>query len=57
MFSQLAVLDAMYFSFVELSATEVCFLLNQDIKVDSKLKKHLEVLFMFVALPAQFEFV
>jgi len=35
---QLAVLAAMYSAFVEQSATEVCFMLNQGIIVDSKLK-------------------
>ena len=55
MASQLAIPTAMYFAFVELSAMEVCFLLNQDIITDPKLKQHHWVLFLFVALPAQFE--
>jgi hypothetical protein len=43
--SQLAKLVAMYSASAELSATEVCFLLNQEITTDPKLKQHLEVLF------------
>jgi hypothetical protein len=57
MVSQLALLAAMYFASIELSAMEVFFLLNQDIMVDFKLKKHLEVLFLSVAFLSQFEFV
>jgi hypothetical protein len=53
MASQLAVLVAMYSVSVELSAMEFCFFLNQDIIIDPKLKKHPEVLFLFVALPTQ----
>jgi hypothetical protein len=38
MASQLAVLVAMYSTFVELSATEVCFLLNHDIIAEPQAK-------------------
>jgi hypothetical protein len=50
MAAQLIVLAAMYYTSGELSATELYFLLNQDIIVDLKLKQHLEVLFLSVAL-------
>jgi hypothetical protein len=46
----------MYYVSLELSAMKFCFLLNQDIIVDPKLKQHLEVLFLFVALSTQSEF-
>jgi len=55
MASQLPILVAMYFAFAKLSAMEVCFPLNQGIIVEPKLKQHLEVPFMFVALPTQSE--
>jgi hypothetical protein len=47
----------MYSASVEPSATEVCFLLNQDIIVDPKLKQHPQVLFLSIALPPQSESV
>jgi hypothetical protein len=53
MASQLAILVAIYFASVELSATKVYFLLNHVIIVDPKLKKHPEVLFLSMELPAQ----
>jgi hypothetical protein len=51
MASQLAILVAMYFASPKLSATEVCFLLNQDIIAKPELKQHPEVFFLFIALP------
>ena len=57
MASQLAILATIYFASVELSAMEVCFWLNQDIITDPKLKKHLEVLFVFDALPSQYVYI
>ena len=56
MASQLAIMAAMYFASVELSAMEVCFLLNQDIIVDPEIMQHPKVLFLSIALPPQFEF-
>ena len=47
---------AMYYASVELSATEDCFLLNQEIIPDPRLKQHPEVLLRFVELPVQSEF-
>ena len=48
-------LAAIYSASVILSATEVCFLLNQDIIVDPKLKQQPETLFLSTALRAQSE--
>jgi hypothetical protein len=55
MASQLVVLPTIYSAFAKLSATKVCFLLNQAIIVDPKLNQHVEVLFLFVVLLAQSE--
>lgn len=57
MVSQLAILATIYSASTMLSAMKVCFLQNQDIIFDPKVKRHPEVLFLSDALPAQFEFV
>ena len=43
----------MYYASIVLNATEVCFLLHQETTEDPKVKQHLKVLFLFIALPAQ----
>src|SRR5713226_8338196 len=53
--SQLAEQAATYSASVVLSATQDCFLLNQEITPDPILKQHPEVLFLSMALPAQSE--
>lgn len=45
----------MYSVFAELSATEVYFLLNQEITIEPKLKQHPKVFFQSTALPAESE--
>ena len=46
MASQVAKLAAMYFASVKLSAINLCFLSNQDIIPNPKLKQHIEVHFL-----------
>ena len=53
--SQIADQVATYFASDVLSAMQEYFLLNQEITPDPILKQHLEVLFLSMALPAQFE--
>ena len=48
---------AMYSTLAVLSATLVCFLLNHHITVEPKFKQHLEVLFLSLTFPTQFESV
>jgi hypothetical protein len=48
---------AIYFSYVVLSATDLCFLLAHDIIAEPKLKHIPEVLFLSSTLPAQSEWV
>jgi hypothetical protein len=48
-----AKLVAMYSALAKLSAIDFCFLLNQEIALDPKLKQQLEVFFLSVVLPAQ----
>jgi len=50
--SQLAKLVVIYSTSVKLDATKVCFLLNQAITADPKLKQHPKVLLQSVQLPA-----
>jgi hypothetical protein len=47
----------MYYAYAKMSATKACFLLNQEITNDPKMKQHPEVLFHSTALPAQFVYV
>ena len=51
--SHAAWLTAMYSASIELSATDLCFLLYQETVVDPILKIHPDVLFLSVGLPAQ----
>jgi hypothetical protein len=55
MTSQLDIIFAMYYFSFEMSATKVCFLLNQVITTDPKMKKHPKVIFLSTALPSQYE--
>jgi hypothetical protein len=55
--SLLAALVEMYYAFAVLWAMEPCFLLDQEIIVEPKLKQYLEVLFWSNVLPIQYEFV
>jgi hypothetical protein len=55
--SHAAKLAAMYSTLAELNATDLYFLLNQDIILDPMLKQHPEVLFLSFAHPAQSTFV
>jgi hypothetical protein len=54
--SQLAILTPIYSTSVELSATEVLFLLNHVIIVDPRLKQHLKVIFISTTLPSQYDY-
>ena len=54
--SQLTMLTTMYSTYAELSATQVCFMLNSVINTDLKLKQHPKVLFLSIALISQYEF-
>ena len=54
--SREAIVAAMYSTFVELSATEDSFLLNQEIIPDPRLKQHPVVHLHLIELPAQSEF-
>ena len=53
--SQLVENDEIYYDSVVLRGTQDYFLLNQEITPDPILKKHREVLFLSMALPAQSE--
>jgi hypothetical protein len=55
MASQQEALTAMYSTSAGLIAIEPCFLLNQEITLEPKLKQHPEVLFLLSSPPAQSE--
>jgi hypothetical protein len=55
--SQEAIIVAIYSAYVELCATNACFLHIRDIIAKPKLKQHPQVLFLSVTLPAQSESV
>src|SRR5713226_4913628 len=53
--SKLAEQATTYSTSVVLSATQYCFLLNQEITPDPILKQHPEVIFLLMALPTKYE--